>query len=40
VCTYLTEEIPADGSGKGARGWFAASKAVIYVDHPVRFQVP
>jgi Family of unknown function (DUF6295) len=38
VCTYLTEEIPVDGSGKGARGWFGASKALIYVDHPVHAQ--
>jgi hypothetical protein len=38
VCTYLTEEIPVDGSGKGARGWFGASKALVYVDHPVHAQ--
>jgi hypothetical protein len=38
VCTYLTEEIPVDGSGKGARGWFEARKAIIYVDHPVHAQ--
>ena len=35
MCTYLTEEIPVDGSGKGAQGWFAANKAIIYIDHPV-----
>lgn len=35
MCTYLTEQIPVDGSAKGARGWFAASKATIYVDHSV-----
>ena len=38
MCTYLTEEIPVDGSGKGARGWFGASKAMVYVDHPVHAQ--
>ncbi|HZS19997.1 MAG TPA: DUF6295 family protein [Pseudonocardiaceae bacterium] len=38
MCTYLTEEIPVDGSGKGARGWFAARKAIVYVDHPVHAQ--
>jgi hypothetical protein len=38
VCTYLTEEIPVTGSGKGARGWFGASKALVYIDHPVHAQ--
>jgi hypothetical protein len=33
--TYLTEKIAVDGSGKSARGWFAASEAMVYVDHPV-----
>lgn len=35
MCTYLTEKIAVDGSAKGARGWFAASQATVYVDHPV-----
>ena len=35
MCTYLTEKIDVDGSGKGATGWFAASQATVYVDHPV-----
>lgn len=35
MCTYLTEEIPVDGSGKGAGGWFGARKAIVYIDHPV-----
>jgi Family of unknown function (DUF6295) len=35
VCTYLTEKIDVDGSGKGATGWFAATRATVYVDHPV-----
>jgi hypothetical protein len=28
MCTYLTEKLDVDGSGKGATGWF-------HVDHPV-----
>jgi hypothetical protein len=35
MCTYLTEKIEADASGKGANGWFPVSEATIYVDHPV-----
>jgi hypothetical protein len=35
VCTYLTEKIDADGSAKGATGWFKATQATVYVDHPV-----
>ena len=35
MCTYLTEKIEVDGSGKGARGWFSVSEATVYVDHPV-----
>ena len=35
MCTYLTEKITVDGSGKGAHGWFAAREAIVYVDHPV-----
>jgi hypothetical protein len=35
MCTYLTEKIGVDGSGKGAMGWFAATEATVYVDHPV-----
>ncbi|HME47220.1 DUF6295 family protein, partial [Mycobacterium sp.] len=35
MCTYLTEKIELDGSGKGATGWFAATQATVYVDHPV-----
>jgi uncharacterized protein DUF6295 len=34
MCTYLTEKITVDGSGKGAQGWFALSNAQVYVDHP------
>jgi hypothetical protein len=35
MCTYLTEKIEVDGSGKGAKGWFSVSEATVYVDHPV-----
>lgn len=35
MCTYLTEKITVDGSGKGATGWFTATEATVYVDHPV-----
>jgi len=38
MCTYLTEKITVDGSGKGSRGWFGASEATVYVDHPVHAQ--
>jgi hypothetical protein len=35
MCTYLTEKINVAGSAKGARGWFRAALATVYVDHPV-----
>lgn len=38
MCTYLTEKIAVDGSGKGATGWFAGTEAIVYVDHPVHAQ--
>ena len=34
MCTYLTEKIEIDGSGKGPEGWFAVTDATVYVDHP------
>ena len=34
MCTYLTKKIAVDGSGKAANGWFAATEATVYVDHP------
>ena len=34
MCTYLTEKVEVDGSGKGASGWFALSEATVYFDHP------
>ena len=35
MCTYLTEYVEIDGSGKSAGGWFKANRATVYVDHPV-----
>jgi len=34
MCTYLTETIDLDGSGKGTGGWFTLTQASVYVDHP------
>ena len=34
MCTYLTETIDLDGSGKGTAGWFTLTQASVYVDHP------
>jgi Family of unknown function (DUF6295) len=35
MCTYNTEQIKINGSGKGAAGWFSLSDATVYFDHPV-----
>ena len=35
MCTHLSEHVEIDGSGKGSTGWFGASRATVYVDHPV-----
>jgi hypothetical protein len=34
MCTYVTEKVGIDGSGKGTAGWFALRQATVYVDHP------
>ncbi|MFD0822621.1 DUF6295 family protein, partial [Micromonospora zhanjiangensis] len=34
MCTYLTEKIVVDGSGKGPDGWFTLTDGTVYVDHP------
>ena len=34
MCTYVTEKIEIDGSGKGPAGWFPVTHATVYVDHP------
>jgi hypothetical protein len=38
MCTYLTETVEVDGSGKGAAGWFELTQASVYVDHPQHAQ--
>jgi 2-phospho-L-lactate guanylyltransferase (CobY/MobA/RfbA family) len=35
MCTYATERIAVTGSAKGAQGWFRATTASVYYDHPV-----
>jgi hypothetical protein len=34
MCTYQTETLDVEGSGKGAAGWFPLTRASVYVDHP------
>ena len=34
MCTYLTETLDVEGSGKGAAGWFPVTEASVYFDHP------
>ena len=34
MCTYLTEKLDVEGSGKGPAGWLALSQATVYFDHP------
>jgi hypothetical protein len=34
VCTYLTEKVDVEGSGKGTAGWFPVTEASVYFDHP------
>jgi len=35
VCTYSTQVVAVEGSGKGAAGWFRLTSASVYFDHPV-----
>ncbi len=35
MCTYNTETLSLTGSAKGAVGWFHATSASVYFDHPV-----
>lgn len=35
MCTYTTERIELRGSAKGPQGWFTATTASVYYDHPV-----
>jgi hypothetical protein len=34
MCTYLTEKLTIEGSGKGTAGWFGLTEATVYFDHP------
>lgn len=38
MCTYRTETVGINGSGKGAQGWFGLTDATVYFDHPVHAQ--
>ena len=36
MCSYVTVQIPAEGSAKGPNGtWFGVTDAAVYFDHPV-----
>jgi hypothetical protein len=34
MCTYVTETLAVTGSAKGPDGWFRATDASVYFDHP------
>jgi hypothetical protein len=34
MCTYVTETLTITGSAKGPQGWFRATDASVYFDHP------
>jgi hypothetical protein len=34
MCTYQTEIVAVQGSGKGVAGWFPVTTATVYFDHP------
>jgi Family of unknown function (DUF6295) len=35
LCTYVTTTVELTGSAKGPQGWFPATSATVYYDHPV-----
>jgi hypothetical protein len=36
MCTYATVRVPVTGSAKGpGSGWFSATDATVYFDHPI-----
>ena len=35
MCTYQTERLVVAASAKGPAGWFRATEATVYYDHPV-----
>ncbi|MGA2282566.1 MAG: DUF6295 family protein [Candidatus Dormibacteria bacterium] len=34
MCTYQTETVAVQGSGKGVAAWFPVTEATVYFDHP------
>lgn len=38
MCTMITQQVPIDGTGKGAQGWFKLCEANVSFDHP--FEAP
>jgi hypothetical protein len=34
VCTSIVEIVPTDGEGKGEKGWFSLTHAVVSYDQP------
>jgi hypothetical protein len=34
MCTYVTETLAITGIAKGPQGWFRATDASVYFDHP------
>jgi hypothetical protein len=37
MCTYQTETLELNGSGKTPDGWTTMTTASVYFDHPVHF---
>jgi len=37
VCTYQTEKVTIEGSGKTSDGWTSMTDATVYFDHPVHY---
>jgi hypothetical protein len=35
MCTYLTQQLAIEGSGKFADGWASVRSLTVYFDHPV-----
>jgi hypothetical protein len=35
MCTYITNKVSTEGSGKGVDGWFPLTETTVYFDHPV-----
>jgi hypothetical protein len=37
MCTYQTEKVELQGSGKSRQGWMKVTEASVYFDHPIHF---